>query len=367
MNVDYTHLSTQTVPISNCTPSDQEGTIVTLNPEMVIPDELQGRDFAFPFLHESFRILQEEPKFDARASNAPHPYEQEIAEGKRAVRLPPGVAHDWHFTKPVWSLFLKGRHDVCSDYIKREHKKYRFTELPHPFEVIYAFCARLGRRRAKEVFDQLHEEWERARTVSPKHRDALREYFLETHMVDFLYGTWTVISEYMEHFSEFSQVLIYQDRDVSIGEGLNPSSSAFDNTKMFYGNAFEHFAAFLVLPACLNNVVESRPYDTFLKLTLDEYLSLDKGRRQDSLKNNRNLSKLTDALHNQVRNASHHRNMRFDPNTCEIAYLATKKGTWKRMKYSEYLILCNKIMQTIAGLTCFLIAELQPNEPKTSK
>ena len=243
---------------------------------MVIPDELQGKDSTFPFLHEMSRIRKEDPTFDAEMEKISRPAEEAVAEWERSGRLPPGVGHDWIFANRVWSLFLNGQHDVYAEYIKRQHAHYRFEEPPHPYEVIYAFCARLGRRRARAVCDAVREEWEKAGTINAEQRDALRSYFLDNFCFDFLSGTRTVMSEYMEHYSDFSQVLIYQDRDVSVGSGFNPSSFAFDDTKMLYGNAFEHLAPFLLLPACLNNVVEGRPYGTFKKLTLEKYLDLDK-------------------------------------------------------------------------------------------
>ena len=195
----------------------------------------------------------------------------------------------------------------------------------------------------------------------------LRSYFLDNFSLGFLSSTLTVISEYMEHYSDFSQVLIYQDRGVSVESGFNPSSVAFKDTKMIYGNAFEHLASFLVLPACLNNVVEGRPYDTFKKLTLEKYLDLDKTSRHGPFEDNPNLAMIADVLNNQIRNASHHGNMRFNPKTGYVIYRPTKGGSVKYMKYAEYLMLCNTIIQTIAGLTCFLIAELHPEEPKTAR
>lgn len=366
MNVDYENLSTQPVPVSNCVPSDQEGEIVTLHPELMVPDDLQGRDFAFPSLHEMFRIRQEDPTFNADIVNTSPSVEETLTGWERGDRTPPGVAHDWEFAKRVWSLFLRGEHDVYSNYIKREHANYRFDEPLHPYVVIYAFCARIGQKRAEEVFVGLQKEWEKAGTVNSKQRDALREYFLDNHALDFFSDTLTVISEYMAHFSEFSQVLIYQDRDVSVGPDSNPSSSAFDSTKMLYGNAFEHLTSFLTLPACLNNVVEARSYETFKELTLEKYLKLKKANRHRPFQNNTNLSQIADALNNQIRNASHHGRMQFNHQSGYVLYCPTIGGDVKEMKYVKYLMLCNSIVQTIAGLACFLIAELHPEKPKAS-
>jgi len=367
MKVDYENFSTQQIPVRNCVPSNQEGSIVNLNPEFLIPDELQGRDKVFPFVEEISRIREEDPTFEADMEKTSRPAEEAIAEWEKNGRLPPGVGHDWEFAKRVWSLFLNNRHDVCVDYITRQYAHYRFDEPPHPYEVIYAICARLGRQRAKEICDALREEWEKAGTVNLEQRDVLRSYFLDNFSLGFLSSTLTVISEYMEHYSDFSQVLIYQDRGVSVGSGFNPSSVAFKDTKMIYGNAFEHLASFLVLPACLNNVVEGRPYDTFKKLTLEKYLDLDKTSRHGPFEDNPNLAMIADVLNNQIRNASHHGNMRFNPKTGYVIYRPTKGGSVKYMKYAEYLMLCNTIIQTIAGLTCFLIAELHPEEPKTAR
>lgn len=144
MKVDYKNLSTQQLPVLNCVPSDEEGVIVNLHPELMVPGDLQGKDFVFPSLHEMSRIRQEDPTFYADIVPT-SPSVEEINTGlEKGGCMPPGVAHDWEFAKTVWSLFLRSRYDVCSNFIKREHAKYRFDDPPHPYVVIYAFCARLG-------------------------------------------------------------------------------------------------------------------------------------------------------------------------------------------------------------------------------
>ncbi len=218
-----------------------------------------------------------------------------------------GPLHDWQFANRVWSLFLNGRYDVCADYIEREHANYRLDKPPEPKEVIYSFCARIGRGRAKEVFEVLAAECEVAWGKSPVQFAALRDYFVEKFALGFLQGTHNIMAEYMKNYSEYSQVLIYQDRGVSLGEDARPSSTAFDDTKLFYGNAFEHLATYLVFPACLNNVIEGRAYDTFEKLTLKKYLALNKASKSGPFKANPKLSNISDVLNNQIRNASHHR------------------------------------------------------------
>ena len=365
MKVDFITRSTRIVPLSNCTAGgigDQDTSIVTLSPDMLVPDHLQGKEFAFPFLFELHRILEEKPEFMEALKKSKHPSEMAYEELTKKDQLPPGPLYDWEFVKRVWSLFLNGRHDVCTDYIDREYTKYRFDEKPDALQVIYSFCTRIGHLHAREVLEIISQEVEVAREKNQKQLIALRDYYFPRFAYVLLEGTYDIISEYMKHYSEYSQMLIYLDSGASIGEFSRPSSTAFDDTKMFYGNAFEHLTSHLVLLACLNNIVQGRNYDTFEMLTLKEYLDLDKASKARSLQQNKNLNKIVVELNNKIRNASHHRRMRFDANTGTIVYQPSKSGDYEFITYGEYLILCNQILQTIAGFTCFVIAVLRSEE-----
>ena len=43
-------------------------------------------------------------------------------------------------------------------------------------------------------------------------------------------------------------------------------------------------------------------------------------------------------------------------------YWPSKSDDFEVISYGNYLILCNSILQKIAGLTCFVIAALCPDE-----
>jgi hypothetical protein len=344
-------------------PDIEEGsTIVTLSPDMVVPNDLQGKEYAFPFLFESHRIRDESPAYaedlDKSTRSAQEAYEEWIKGG----RLPPGPLHDWEFASRVWSRFLSGRHDVCEAYIEREYARYHYAEQPDVFQVIYGFCARIGRGQAKQVFEALSTEGEVARGKSREHLEALRDYYVRHFAYDLMKGTYEIITEYMKNYSEYSQVLVYMDSGASLGDFSRPSSSAFDDTKMFYGNAFEHLTTHFVLPACLNNIVQGRPYHTFETLTLPQYLTSAKAAKAGPFQNNLILSKIAEGLNNKIRNASHHRRMQFDANTATVMYWPSKSDDFEVISYGNYLMLCNSILQKIAALTCFVIAALRPEE-----
>lgn len=391
MEVDYSTVSTRIVPLSNCAtrgspmpkpnlpptggvralraarrravPSVEEsGTIVTLSPDMVVPDDLQGKEYAFPFLFESQRILKENPTYAEELEESTRPAQEAYEEWVKGGQLPPGPLHDWEFAGRVWSLFLNGRHDVCEAYIEREYARYRYAEQPDIFQVIYAFCALIGRGQARQVFEALSTQGEVARAKSCQHLEDFRDYYVRHFAHDLLKGSHEIASEYMKNYSEYSQVLIYMDSGASMGDLSRPSSSAFNDTKMFYGNAFEHLARHFVLPACLNNIVQGRPYDMFERLTLQEYLDLNKASKARSFQDNASLSTIAEGLNNKIRNASHHRRMEFDANTGTVIYLPSESGDYDFISYGNYLMLCNSILQKIAGLTCFVIAALRPEE-----
>jgi hypothetical protein len=395
MEVDYSSVSTQIVPLSNCVTRgnpmpkpklpptgdlasrvraaraarrraaqgvEESGTIVTLSPDMVVPDDLQGKEYAFPFIFESHRIRKESPAYAENLEKSTRSAQEAYEEWTKGGRLPPGPLHDWQFASRVWSLFLNGRHDVCEAYIEREYARYRYAERPDVFQVIYAFCALIGRGQARQVFEALSTEGEVARRKSRQQLEGLRDYYIQHFAYDLLKGSYEIVTEYMKNYSEYFQVLIYIDSGVSTGDFSRPSSSAFNDTKMFYGNAFEHLTTHFVLPACLNNILQGRSYDVFEKLTLQEYLELDKASKAGPFQNNESLSEIAEGLNNKIRNASHHRRMQFDANTGMVMYRSSKRGDYEVISYGDYLVLCNSILQKIAGLTCFVIAALHPEE-----
>jgi hypothetical protein len=166
----------------------------------------------------------------------------------------------------------------------------------------------------------------------------------------------------MDSYSEFSQVLLHQAYEGSADLDLNASSMAFDRTKMIFGNAFEHLASYFVLPACLNNILSGRAYDTFQQLTLEKFLDLDKSGRVGPFRENPQLAPIAAMMSNQLRNASHHGSMRFNPGSGYIAYRPKRTGDLKYIRYVDYLIHCATVVQSSAALVCFVLRSLQPEE-----
>jgi hypothetical protein len=54
------------------------------------------------------------------------------------------------------------------------------------------------------------------------------------------------------------------------------TSSDFDSTRMFYGNAFETLGSLLDLPAAVNNILLGRPFDQMATMTLAQFRTINK-------------------------------------------------------------------------------------------
>jgi hypothetical protein len=346
---------TKTEPITNCVRGESEGSIVNLHPDFLVGEENRGRD-RISLNIAAIQRLQQYSEFERDLHKS-----RERMDDLRAGRVT-NPTQIWPFVKRLWSLFLNGQHQVCFDYSTREFASANFDEPPHPFGAIYAICRLLARRHGKEVFDGLTSEWQRARSLYPDQLGTLRSYFLDSYFSDFLTGSLAVVTEYMDSYSEFSQVLLHQAYEGSADLDLNASSMAFDRTKMIFGNAFEHLASYFVLPACLNNILSGRAYDTFQQLTLEKFLDLDKSGRVGPFRENPQLAPIAAMMSNQLRNASHHGSMRFNPGSGYIAYRPKRTGDLKYIRYVDYLIHCATVVQSSAALVCFVLRSLQPEE-----
>lgn len=350
MKVDYQNVTTQLVPIRNCRRADKEGAIVNLSSMHVIPDELQGRDRVFPGMMELNRIMREDPSCYREMEAAGRPASEVMAEWERIGRPAPGLSHEWEFVKRIWSLTVNGRSDVCDDYITKNHARYRFEERPSPREVIFAFCGMLSKRQGEATFGAFRRQWEIALRMNAAEVEKLRAYLVDVHLANFIENALPVVSQFMDNYSEFTQVAVYHYRGVNIPEDFTPSSFGFEHVKQFYGNGFELLSMMLVLPACLNNVVQGCAYDTFETMSLAKYLESDKAGRHVCFAKNADLAVISGCINNQIRNGSHHGDMRFNPGSGQIVYRPNRNGGLKYIRYTDYLTLSLSMVETVCGL-----------------
>jgi hypothetical protein len=161
-----------------------------------------------------------------------------------------------------------------------------------------------------------------------------------------------IISEYFKAYGEFSQTLVYARRELEIPPNAIATSSDFERTRMFYGNAFEVLGAHLDVPAALNNIISGRPFDQMNTMDLKQFRTINKANRTNCFSNNVELSWLVAEYDSTVRNASHHRWFKLDDTRQKISYRSGGTGAVHHMSYAEYLMRCNRLLIQIMMLAC---------------
>jgi hypothetical protein len=163
---------------------------------------------------------------------------------------------------------------------------------------------------------------------------------------------FATLKESFAGYSEYAQVLFSITRGDALVTDKKAASHGFESVKMSYGNLFEGFTSLIELPVLLNNILQGRDHDKFAQLTLDDYRRLDKSGRCNPLKSAPSLFALCEEADNQLRNASHHGGLRFEPDAQIVSYRAGKGGTGdeQSMTYVEYLSRCVRIFLQILTL-----------------
>jgi len=116
---------------------------------------------------------------------------------------------------------------------------------------------------------------------------------------------------------------------------------------MFYGTTFEVLTSHFIIPACLNNIANGRRYDQLEKMELSKYLRIHKANRGNPFQSNDKLSFLLEGIDPQIRNASHHADIKLLKGRDIVEYKAGNKSETKTMSYAEYIWLCNRLIVSL--------------------
>jgi len=203
------------------------------------------------------------------------------------------------------------------------------------------------------------QEFERARSLNVHEFDRL--------LADFQPVRWDRLDEYMDvldHFfrayDEFNQVFMYVRRGLALPEDPYAPSTDFENTKLYYGEAFEVLGSHIDLLAAVNNVTAGRRFDQLNQISLTSYRGSDKGRRNETLASSPELAWMVANYDNRLRNASHHRWLRLSHDRSELTYREGGDGAVRRLSYAEYLYQCCAIttqLMLLAALEAMLLSD----------
>jgi hypothetical protein len=149
-----------------------------------------------------------------------------------------------------------------------------------------------------------------------------------------------VIDQFFRAYEEFNQVLMYVRREVAMPRDPYATSTDFERTRLFYGEAFEVMGSHLDFLVAVNNIASGRPFDQLAQISLRRFRGSDKGRRAEALATNAELNWLTTEYDNRLRNASHHRWLRLSPDRSQLTYRNGGDGAFVTLSYAEYLYRC---------------------------
>ena len=349
LEADFEKIGTRTVPVTNCSLSEDiwGSEIVNLDANFVIPAEYQGQDKVFPRMEQMHALAIKAESMGA--SFVPVDIDDPRMQ-QRPFRRPDYLA-EWKELKRAWTLYRRGQDVFSRGIIKKiSAELYPREPLGGLADWLFRLAVQVQGRSGAGLFRATADRLKAA--LGTAEFSNFREHynlFMQSKRGRIYLS---IISDYFDQYSEFVQVQFLVSGGMPPSEDEMVSSTNFDKTKMFYGNAFEALADQVDLVAMINNILQGRNFDTFEQLTLKKYYEIDKAGRANCFLAEPSLASITSEFDNQIRNASHHGGMEFDPVTQIIKYKAGKAGTGaeNEMTYTAYLVRCVTIFSQLLRL-----------------
>ncbi len=319
LEIDQEHLSFRYLYVANCRAGASEGAIVNLSAEVAI-----GREH----LHED--------RFSAALSVDPSLF----GTKRSSTPVVPKLMNNWKALRRAWSLTLEGKAKIAQRFLAQY--KNMFDEEPdldlnsQIFNFTLFFVAPKRYEKTVPVFELMKS----VQGTNFEEYVKLAAYWEAEYRKSYSSRYLDLITSFMKSFDAFYPILVYLRMERDLDPTKVSTSFDFDGTKMFYGDTFELLADAFVIPCCINNLSQGRPYGVFETMDLPKYLSIDKANRANPFKGNPALSFLCEEFDGQIRNASHHGNMRLSPSKDEVVYSHGKPPKEDRMTVTEYIASC---------------------------
>lgn len=332
----------------NCEKGNIEGNIINLGVGFTIPTEHLHTDFYFP----AFTQLPKPTTPHVKPGAGPIFFDSYIALGGF-----PYAKNSWSKLKKAFRFHRNGQYQLRDSQIAQMFEGWEQSD--HSIDnAFYMFLARLLGGRPEEFISPLMGQLKKA---SDSNKDEFQKFLAEydKHMKVERFSSYSeIISEYFQAYEDFNQTAVYARLGVPLPPESIATSTSFEYTKMFYGNAFEILGTNLDFVAAINNMCNGREHTQMLSMDLKQYRTINKANRTKCFSDNLELSWLVEEYDSQIRNASHHRWFKIDDSRRIISYRSGGTGALHKMSYAEYLYRCNKIFFRICVLACWEIVML---------
>lgn len=346
LHVDYENISTWVEEAENAEPiqEDRDCKVVNIHANFVIPEAERHKDRAFPHL----QLMAQMAERGVAAGSVISAADAINRTNERPYRRPDFDA-EWKLLKKSWSLHRRGKAKLSNRLMDEASAQFYAND---PLNDIADWVWRFA------LFSTGIDYEPKLRAAMEIIREPLNEGRLKDVLSDLENSATergehyhSIIRDYYSSWTEFSQV------HFSVGNGadtseLSAKTTNFASTQMYYGNAFEVFGSMVDILTMINNVLAGRNFDQLSQISLAEYRASDKGKRFDAPSQNPPFADLCAERDNQLRNASHHRELRYDQATGMVQFNVGKgrAGGSREISYAEYLTKCSRLHHQIIVL-----------------
>lgn len=332
--------------LENCEEGEHHnGSIINMGSGFVISRARLNDPLYFP--------MHDLPRPDEAAIEALFEHHRETgAEGPLMLDLTvmlgglPYATDNWRWMRNGYRFFRNGQIDLAKEQLRHVFGEEVNDDSDIFQRTLVKFFLRFLDPGGAQNLERAFRELDRVRDASPAAFVRIRDEFaplLWARMDEYV----DVVDHFFRAYEEFNQTFLYVRRGLNLPEDPYAASTDFDNTKLYYGEAFEVLGSSLDLLAAVNNVSAGREFNQLQNITLATYRNSDKGRRSECLAASPELRWLVSEYDNSLRNASHHRWLRLSQDRSQISYRNGGDGELRTLSYADYLYRCGAITSQI--------------------
>lgn len=350
--------SIEGVTIENSDLCEEEGSIINLDSNFLIPEEYLHQDRIFPWM------MGASPRPDLPVPARQSPPDQhgfQVFDIIDELGIRRGMREVLSATLKIIDLHRRGRSDLAGPHLHSIEENTGHS-VKSPAHAIVLLVSGLVGNSNQDSVKTCCEEANKAISLNSEEFSRMLEWMRGIEYKDFFDRQLSILKDYLKGYEQLNQAWVYAAHGVEPSGDLVPSTRDLDKVHYFYGNSFEQLASGLTLPACINNILQGRNFDEFEQIDLRKYVTTDKSGRARCLENNPAFFSLFSEFNSSIRNGSHHRGLRIMPGKPHmIQYRTGDSKAWNEIRYSEYLWRCNRILFCAMHLLALQIYVLKLN------